>query len=106
MSPSRATWSTPSSRRLTTCALARSSPPLPQNQYSLFTPLPRLLFANGITHVTVVGLALDYCVRASVLDAVKFGLAVTVVRAGVRAVSPEEEARFFADFERKGVRVV
>jgi nicotinamidase-related amidase len=77
-----------------------------QNQYSLFTPLARILFSRGVTHLTVVGLALDYCVRASVLDARKFGLEVTVVRAGVRGVKAEDDGRVFDEFRRKGVTVV
>jgi nicotinamidase-related amidase len=36
------------------------------NNYVQFTELPRILFSKGITKLTVVGLATDYCVRASV----------------------------------------
>lgn len=36
------------------------------NEYVQFTELPRILFERGITKVTIVGLATDYCVRASV----------------------------------------
>jgi nicotinamidase/pyrazinamidase len=47
------------------------------------------LRARGVTHLIVGGLATDYCVRASVLDARHEGLAVTVVGDGVRAVDVE-----------------
>lgn len=46
----------------------------------------------GITQVDVVGIATDYCVRASSLDAKKHGLAVRVITsltAGVDALSTE-----------------
>jgi nicotinamidase len=36
------------------------------NHYVQFTELPRILFARGITKVTIVGLAMDWCVKASV----------------------------------------
>jgi nicotinamidase/pyrazinamidase len=45
------------------------------------------LKARGITHLIVGGLATDYCVRASVLDARKQGLDVTVVDDGIRGVN-------------------
>jgi nicotinamidase/pyrazinamidase len=42
---------------------------------------------RGVDHLVVGGLATDYCVRASVLDARRHGLGVTVVEDGVRAVN-------------------
>jgi nicotinamidase-related amidase len=36
------------------------------NHYVQFSALPRLLFARGITKVTICGLATDYCMRATV----------------------------------------
>ena len=37
-----------------------------------------VLCSHGVTELTVVGIATDYCVRASALDAVQAGLDVTV----------------------------
>ena len=48
------------------------------------------LRARGVDHLIVGGLATDYCVRASVLDARRLGLGVTVVEDGVRAVNLAE----------------
>lgn len=45
------------------------------------------LRSRGVDHLVVGGLATDYCVRASVLDARRHGLGVTVVEDGVRAVN-------------------
>jgi nicotinamidase/pyrazinamidase len=50
------------------------------------------LRARGVDHLIVGGLATDYCVRATVLDARRHGLGVTVVEDGVRAVNLEEGA--------------
>lgn len=56
--------------------------------YSAFqdTNLAADLRALGIDHLVVVGLATDYCVLNSVLDAIHEGFGVTVVREGIRAV--------------------
>jgi nicotinamidase/pyrazinamidase len=59
--------------------------------YSAFdaTELAALLRDRGVDRLTVVGLATDYCVRHSALDALREGFAVTVDRAGVRAIDVE-----------------
>jgi nicotinamidase/pyrazinamidase len=56
--------------------------------YSAFdaTGLAGMLRADGIDAVTVVGLATDYCVRATALEALEEGFRVTVDSAGTRAV--------------------
>ena len=43
--------------------------------------------ARGIRHVVVCGIATDYCVRATAMDALAYGFGVTVVKAAVRGVS-------------------
>jgi nicotinamidase/pyrazinamidase len=50
------------------------------------TELDRLLRERGVERVVVVGLATDYCVKATVLDAVSNGYEAVVLREGVRAV--------------------
>ena len=59
--------------------------------YSAFdaTSLAETLRARGVEAVTVVGLATDYCVKNTALDALREGFAVTVDRAGVRGVDVE-----------------
>jgi nicotinamidase/pyrazinamidase len=54
------------------------------------TGLAQTLRDAGIDAVTVVGLATDYCVRATSLDALREGFAVTVDAAGVRPVDVQE----------------
>ena len=54
--------------------------------------VPQALDELDITEIDVVGLATDYCVRASALDALHHGRAVRVLRnlvAGVAAESSE-----------------
>ncbi|KAL1674077.1 Isochorismatase-like protein [Schizophyllum commune] len=69
--------------------------------------LARRLKEKGITHVYVVGLAYDYCVRASALDAREEGFDVILVRDATRAVdpSPDKLAALEEELESKGVKV-
>ena len=53
------------------------------------TGLAELLAAHGVTGVVVVGLATDYCVLATALDARTAGLATEVRREAVAAVDLE-----------------
>ena len=53
------------------------------------TELAGALRARGVDAVTIVGLATDYCVKHTALDALREGFAVTVDRAGVRGVDVE-----------------
>jgi nicotinamidase/pyrazinamidase len=68
------------------------------------TGLAALLRDRGIGAVTVAGLATDYCVRATALDALREGFAVTVDTAGVRAVevAPGDGARALQDVRAAG----
>lgn len=60
------------------------------NRHLKDTGLAPYLSGRGVDRLIVMGLATDYCVKASVLDARALGLAVTVVRAGCRAVDLAE----------------
>jgi nicotinamidase/pyrazinamidase len=68
------------------------------------TELERVLRDNGIDSVTVVGLATDYCVRATALDALRRGFEVVVDRAGIRGidVEPGDSERALAEVEAAG----
>ena len=60
------------------------------------------------TAVDVAGLALDYCVKATALDARRAGFDVTVHRGATRAVevSPGDGERAVAELRAAGVEVV
>lgn len=62
-----------------------------RDAYSAFdgTGLAGILSAQGIQRVVVGGLATDYCVRATALDAVKHGFEVVVLAEACRAVDVE-----------------
>jgi nicotinamidase/pyrazinamidase len=50
------------------------------------TGMSALLHDHGVRDITLVGLATDYCVKYTALDAAEAGYIVTVVEDGVRAV--------------------
>jgi nicotinamidase/pyrazinamidase len=71
------------------------------------TPLAALLRAAGITRVLIGGLATDYCVRATALDALRQGFEVVVLREAIRAVEvqPGDGARALEEMEAAGAQV-
>jgi nicotinamidase/pyrazinamidase len=71
------------------------------------TGLRTLLQEKGVDDVAVAGLATDYCVKFTVLDALKFGFKVTVLREGCRAVnlSPGDGEKAFAEMAQAGAEL-
>jgi nicotinamidase/pyrazinamidase len=71
------------------------------------TGLERALRAAGIERVVLAGLATDYCVVESGLDARREGFEVTVLEEAVRAVDlePGDGVRALERLERAGVQV-
>jgi nicotinamidase/pyrazinamidase len=69
--------------------------------------LADLLHARGIDEVAVVGLATDYCVRASAIDACREGFDTTVATDAIRAVEvePGDGERALEDMRRAGARL-
>jgi nicotinamidase/pyrazinamidase len=69
--------------------------------------LARLLRDHDAGEVYVCGLATDYCVRASAIDACREGFDVTVVEDAVRAVevNPGDSERAFQDMRDAGARI-
>jgi len=55
------------------------------------TLLVALLRQCNVEHLYVMGLATDYCVKASALGGLEHGLRVTIVLAGMRAVNLEPQ---------------
>jgi len=54
------------------------------------TDLASILRSRGVTEVTVVGLATDYCVKNTALDALRAGFQVTVDSTAVRGVEVQD----------------
>jgi nicotinamidase/pyrazinamidase len=71
------------------------------------TELEGLLRARAIERVVVCGLATDYCVKATALDAVRLGFEVELLGDAVAAVNLEADdgARALTEIEDAGVRI-
>ena len=71
------------------------------------TGLDALLRARGVTAVHVAGLALDYCVKFTALDAARLGYATTVLPHACRAVNlqPNDGDQALEELRRHGVEI-
>jgi len=66
------------------------------------TELHSILQAQGITNLIVYGIATDYCVKYSVLDALDLGYSVIVVEDLNRGVDPVTTAAAITEMEAAG----
>lgn len=68
--------------------------------------LEELLKTCGKTRVLVGGLATDYCVKATALDAARLGFETYVLLDAIKAVNlqPDDEAKAVAEMVRGGVK--
>jgi len=66
------------------------------------TGLAELLRERGVERVFVAGLTLDYCVRTTVLDALREGFSTVLVEDGIRAVLPENTASILEELRAAG----
>ena len=68
--------------------------------------LATVLKEKGVSHVYAVGLAGDYCVKATAIDAAKAGFESYVVEEGTRCVSSQDWDSAKDDLHRHNVKVV
>jgi nicotinamidase/pyrazinamidase len=68
------------------------------------TPLEDMLRARGIERVVIAGLATDYCVKETAIDAATKGFATTVLTNAIRAVDlePGDGDRAIDDMRKAG----
>src|SRR5262245_12270426 len=71
------------------------------------TRLEGLLRSHGIERVVIIGLATDYCVKETALDALRTGFATVVLEEGIRAVNLKESdgTRALEEMRQAGARV-
>ena len=81
-----------------------------EDSYSAFdgTTLAEALRAEGVGEVWVGGLATDYCVKNTVLDALRAGFKVRALSDAMRAVNlrPGDDARAVEEMRRAGAEVI
>ena len=78
------------------------------NEHRRATGLGDYLKAQGVEDVVIVGLATDYCVKYTALDALALGFNTTVVRDACRGVEVNagDTERALAEMREAGVQIV
>ncbi|MFC0225810.1 bifunctional nicotinamidase/pyrazinamidase [Serratia aquatilis] len=78
------------------------------NGHRAQTALHRWLQFQGITHLAIMGLATDYCVKYSVLDALNLGYHTQVIIDGCRGVNlqPLDSQHALTEMQHAGAQLV
>jgi nicotinamidase/pyrazinamidase len=77
-----------------------------ENDHATPTGLDGYLRSRGATHLTLAGLATDFCVAYSAIDAARLGFSVTVLEGACRAIDLDGSlARARDDMRAAGVRL-
>jgi nicotinamidase/pyrazinamidase len=87
--------------------IVRKGEQVDREMYSGFADagLAGYLRARGVSRVDIVGLAFDFCVKSSALDARAAGFEVHVLCEGTRAVFPEMDEALTAALRASGIDV-
>lgn len=80
------------------------------NEYLGFSELPRLLYGEkprgrAIDTVVVCGLATDYCVGSTAIDAVKFNFRTLLSRDTMRGFDPVTTSKALVDMQTWGCEI-
>lgn len=70
------------------------------------TEMDKILKKAGIKKVLVYGIATDYCVKATAIDAAVAGYKVVMVKNLSRGVAPETSAKALDEMKAKGITVI
>jgi nicotinamidase/pyrazinamidase len=78
------------------------------NGHKQSTGLSEFLKSQNITEVWIMGLATDYCIKATALDAVKEGFKTRLILRGCKAVNvkPDDETQAINEMIKAGVGVI
>ncbi len=70
------------------------------------TELDEILKKDGIGKLVIYGIATDYCVKATALDAVARGYKVMVIKNLCRGVAPESTQKAIEEMKSKGIIIL
>lgn len=70
------------------------------------TEMDKILKKDGIKKVIVYGIATDYCVRATALDAVAAGYKVIMIKNLSRGVAPDSSQKAIDEMKAKGIVIL
>ncbi len=76
-----------------------------QDDGGSMTEMDATLKKDGIKEVIVYGIATDYCVKATAIDAAKAGYKVTVIEELCKGVAPDTTAKAIKEMKDQGVTV-
>ncbi len=70
--------------------------------------LLEFLKEKGITELYISGIALEFCVKSSVLDALKAGIRVFLIRDAIATFSKQDEEilKHYAEMEEAGAQII
>ena len=70
------------------------------------TELDKILREKSVRRLFIGGVATEYCVKATVLDALRLGYEVVVVDEAVKGIKQEDEIRAKEEMVREGAILV
>lgn len=78
------------------------------NGHRKATGLGDWLKARGVTHVFIAGIATDYCVKFTAMDALELGFKTTVIEDACRGVdlTPGDVQRAISDMRNAGIEIL
>jgi nicotinamidase/pyrazinamidase len=78
------------------------------NLHEKATELDQFLKSKGVAEIYIAGLATDYCVKYTALDAVSLGYATFVIPDASRGVniSPSDSDNAIKEMQEKGVKII
>jgi nicotinamidase/pyrazinamidase len=68
--------------------------------------LEGFLRGSNVEELYIVGLATEYCVKATALDAVKEGLVVYIIKEGVAGINQDDIKKAIREMERAGINLI
>ena len=77
-----------------------------QDDGGAITEMNETLKRNGVKELIVYGLATDYCVKATAIDAADAGYKVTVVEGLSKGVAPDSTVKALDEMKAKGITLV
>ncbi len=70
------------------------------------TELAEILRRKGVKRVYICGVATEYCVKATALDAIKHGFEVYLLKDAIKGIKPEDEEKVLKELEERGARIL
>ncbi len=70
------------------------------------TEMDQVLQKNGIHELIVYGIATDYCVKATAIDAADAGYKVTVAEGLSKGVAPDTTAKALEEMQARGIKLI